>query len=107
VKHRFLLDSSFGTSTRSGNALPIADASLFDEKGSRDVKSGTYATSSYYDALARAEHRARSAEQRLAAIERMLTARRSDDEILATVNSKRSLRRRLVRAASQTISLTR
>jgi hypothetical protein len=107
VKHRFLRDSRFRTSTRNGNALPITDAQLLVGKGGLDVKSSAYATNGYYDALARAEHRARAAEQRLARIEQMLAAGRPDDEIRSALHATTSLRRRLLRVVSQTTSITR
>jgi hypothetical protein len=107
VKHRFLGDSRFGTSTPNGNALPIADAELFVEKGGLDVKSSAHATRGYYDALAQAEQRALAAEQRLATIERMLSAGRPDHEIRTALDATTSLRRRLLRVVSQTTSLTR
>jgi hypothetical protein len=59
------------------------------------MKSSAYATRGYYDALAQAEHRARSAEERLATIERMLGDGRPDDEIRAVLRPARSLRQRL------------
>jgi hypothetical protein len=71
------------------------------------VKSSKAATRSYFDALAAAERRACSAEERLAAIERMLVARRPDAEILAALDSKASLPRRLMRVASHTVPLAR
>jgi hypothetical protein len=71
------------------------------------VKSSAHATNGYYDALARAEQRARTAEQRLAAIEQLLAAGRPDDEIRAAGHAGTSLRRRLLRVVSQTISVTR
>jgi hypothetical protein len=107
VKHRFLRDSRFRTSTRNGNALPIADAKLLVRKGGVEVKSSAHATKGYYDALAHAEHRARAAEQRLARIEQMLAAGRPDDEIRTALHATTSLRRRLFRVVSQTISVTR
>jgi hypothetical protein len=63
------------------------------------MKSSAYATSGYFDALAQAEHRAQSAEERLAAIERMLAAGNSNGEILAVLDSRRSLPARLLRVA--------
>jgi len=64
------------------------------------MKSSTAATSGYFDALAQAERRARAAEDRLAAIERMLLARQPDGEILASLRPRPSLTKRLLRVAS-------
>ena len=71
------------------------------------VKSSAHATSGYYDALARAEQRARSAERRLATIEQMLTTARPDEELHAALATARSWRKRFLRVVAQTISLTR
>jgi hypothetical protein len=85
----------------------MSGASLFAGKGAWDVKSSARATSGYYDALAQAEQRARAAEERLAGIEQMLASGRPRDEIRAALVPSSSLRRRLLRVVSQTISLTR
>jgi hypothetical protein len=67
------------------------------------VKSSAHATRGYYDALAQAEQRARSAEQRLATLEQLV----ADGALAAVPPRSGSRRRRFLRVVAQTNSLPR
>jgi hypothetical protein len=59
------------------------------------MKTSNWSTRHYFNRLADAERGATASERHLAAIEAMLAAGEADDDILAALSRRRSLRMRL------------